>query len=264
SRHGVMVLSWTMDKVGPICRTVEDCSVVFEAIAGSDALDSSSVNASFKFSPRAPVQGKRIGVLRDDFNLASDPEITVAFRDALSNLQSLGFILEDLKLADYPYQDIARYTINIEAACAFESLWKEGKIDMMINKQRAMDWSAARMLPAIDYLKMQRVRSEVCDYGTSLFTKYAALVAPASASAAAVLDIPELPSANPIGIISGNSYAFGNIIGLPAVSVPCGFTSGNLPVGLQFIGGPFDEAGILLISYAYEQANTWCERHPKL
>jgi len=264
SRHGVMVLSWTMDKVGPIGRTVEDCAAVFEAIAGSDPLDSSSVNASFKFSPRAPAQGRKIGVLRDDFNLAGDPEITLAFRDALSNLQSLGFILEDVKLADYPYQDIARYTINIEAACAFESLWKGGKIDLMINKQRAIDWAAARMLPAIDYLKMQRVRSEICDYGTSLLSKYAALVAPASASPAAAVDIPELPSSNPIAIITGSSYAFGNITGLPAVSVPCGFTSGNLPVGLQFIGGPFDEAGILRIAYVYEQANTWCERHPKL
>jgi Asp-tRNA(Asn)/Glu-tRNA(Gln) amidotransferase A subunit family amidase len=264
SRHGVMVLTWSMDKVGPICRTVEDCALVFDAICGSDAADATSVDGPFRFSSLTPVKGKKIGVLRDEFGAAGDAEVAVVFRDAVKNLESLGLILEDVQLADYPYQDIARYTMNIEAASAFESLWKTGKVDMMLNKQRAVDWSAARMLPAIDYLKMQRLRNEICDYATSLFRRYSALVAPTASTPAGLLDIPDLPMTNPIGTVSGSSFAFGNITGLPAVSVPCGFTASNLPLGLQFIGGPFDESGILRLAHAYEQSNAWYERHPKL
>jgi aspartyl-tRNA(Asn)/glutamyl-tRNA(Gln) amidotransferase subunit A len=260
-----MVLSWTMDKVGPVCRTVEDCATVFESIMGADALDGSSVDAPFRFSPQSSVKGKRIGVVRDEFRFPSDPPMEEAYRAALKSLESLGLILEELQLEDYPYQDIARYTINIEAACAFESLWKTGTIDLMLNKQRAADWSAARLLPAIDYLKLQRLRGEICDYASTLFKRYAAIVAPASNTAAPLLFLSEVPAVNPIGIAAtGGTLALGNIAGLPGITVPCGFTSSKLPLGLQWIGPAFDEAGILRLAHAYEQANTWREKHPSL
>src|SRR5438067_533789 len=127
SRYGVMPLSWTMDKVGPICRTVEDCALVFDEIIGSDPLDPTSADASTAGAlhdrPGArnqflqPIRGKRVGVIRDEFNSASDPEVSGIFRDALKSLEWQGLILEDVQLDDYPYQDIARYTMNIEAAC---------------------------------------------------------------------------------------------------------------------------------------------------
>jgi aspartyl-tRNA(Asn)/glutamyl-tRNA(Gln) amidotransferase subunit A len=155
--------------------------------------------------------------------------------------------------------------MNIEAAAAFEPLWKTGRIDMMLNKQRVVDWSAARMIPAIDYLKMQRIRAEICDYAARLFKRYAALVAPTSSAPAGPVDVPDLPLSSPIGVVSsGGSFALGNITGLPAVSVPCGFTASNLPLGLQFIGPAFDEAGILRLAHAYERANEWYRRHPRL
>jgi Asp-tRNA(Asn)/Glu-tRNA(Gln) amidotransferase A subunit family amidase len=264
SRHGAMVLSWTMDKVGPMCRSVEDCALVFDVIAGSDPLDPTAVDAQFRFSPQVSIKGRKIGVLRDEFNFASDAEVAVAFRNALEKLESLGLILEDVQLDNYAYQDIARYTINIEAASVFESLWKTDNIDMMINKQRAVDWSAARMLPAVDYLKMQRLRTEISDYASALFKKYSALVAPTLSAPAGLVEVVEIPTANPLGSLTGGSFAFGNIVGVPAVSVPCGFTSTNLPLGLQFIGPAFDEAGILRLAHAYEQANNWYERHPRL
>jgi Asp-tRNA(Asn)/Glu-tRNA(Gln) amidotransferase A subunit family amidase len=268
SRYGVMALSWSMDRVGPICRTVDDCARVFDEIMGPDPLDASSVDGPTVGVLRKAgqqIKGKRIAVLFDEFRSASDPEVIAILRDGLRSLESLGLVLEEGQLADYPYQDIARYTINVEAACAFEPLWRTGKIDMMLNKQRAADWSAARMLPAVDYLKMQRLRNEICDYASGLFNRYAALVAPTSSSPAGFVDLPNLPPSNPIGVVNtGGALAFGNIAGLPAVSVPCGFTASNLPLGLQFIGGAFDEAGILRIAHAYEQANRWHERHPPL
>jgi aspartyl-tRNA(Asn)/glutamyl-tRNA(Gln) amidotransferase subunit A len=210
------------------------------------------------------MKGKKIGVVREEFNSAGDPEVALIFGNALKSLESQGAILEEVQFDDYPYQDIARYTINIEAACVFEPLWKSGKIEMMINKQRAVDWSAARMLPAVDYLKMQRLRAEICDRASAIFKKYAALVAPTASAPAGLVDLPNLPTTNPIGIVAGGgSLAFGNITGVPAVSVPCGFTSSDLPLGLQFIGPAFDEAGILRMAHAYEQANRWYEEHPR-
>jgi aspartyl-tRNA(Asn)/glutamyl-tRNA(Gln) amidotransferase subunit A len=111
---------------------------------------------------------------------------------------------------------------------------------------------------------MQRIRSQICDYAASLFKKYSALVAPTSTAPAGLVDVPDQLISNPLGMVSGGSFAFGNIAGLPAISVPCGFTSGNLPLGLQFIGAAYDEAGILRLAHAYEQSNTWYERHPGL
>jgi aspartyl-tRNA(Asn)/glutamyl-tRNA(Gln) amidotransferase subunit A len=260
-----MTLSWTMDKVGPICRTVADTALVFDEIAGADPRDPSSVDGPKAGSLSAALKGKRIGFLREEFNSVTDPDVAAVFRAALRSLESLGAILEDVQLDDYPYQEIGRYTMNVEAACVFEPLWNTGKIELMVNKQRAIDWAAARMLPATDYLKMQRIRSEVCDYASGLFKRYAALVAPTSSAPAAFVDAPSLPESNLIGIVSaGRSFAFGNITGVPAVSVPCGFTPSELPLGLQFIGAPFDEGGILRLAYAYEQAHRWYERHPRL
>ena len=269
SRYGAMTLSWTMDKIGPLCRTVEDCALVFDAIRGADQLDPAAVDAPFRFSAHSPINGKKIGVLRNEFETPSDAEVRKIFADALKGLAGLGLILEEIDLEDFPYQDIARYTINVEAACVFEPLWKSGNIDRLINKQRAIDWSAARLLPATDYLKMQRVRAEICDYASRLFKKYAALVAPSTAAPAALVE--ESAAVNSVtaaaaAIVDGNggSSAFGNVTGMPAISVPCGFTAAGLPLGIVFLGPAFDEAGILRLAYAYEQANHWHERHPKL
>jgi aspartyl-tRNA(Asn)/glutamyl-tRNA(Gln) amidotransferase subunit A len=269
SRYGAMALSWTMDKVGPICRTVEDCALVFDGIHGSDPLDPTSVDGPAAGALHAAsmhaIKGKTVGVVRDEFNLVTDPEVSPVFANALRSLESLGLIVEDVQLEDYPYQEIARYTLNIEAATVFESLWKTGRIEMLINKQRAVDWSAARLLPATDYLKMQRLRTEICTYAAQLFKKYAVLVAPASSSPAVSVELSNAALTNPTAITSGNgSLAFGNIAGLPALSVPCGFTPANLPLGLQIIGAAFDEAALLRIAYAYEQSNSWHKRHPEL
>src|SRR5207302_5900886 len=133
------------------------------------------------------------------------------------------------------------------------------------NKQRAVDWSAARLLPATDYLKIQRLRTEICGYATQLFKKYAVLVAPSLTSSAASVELSNAALTNPTAITSGGgSLALGNIAGLPAISVPCGFTATNLPLGLQIIGPAFDEALLLRIAYAYEQSNSWYQRHPRL
>jgi Asp-tRNA(Asn)/Glu-tRNA(Gln) amidotransferase A subunit family amidase len=265
SRHGAMTLSWTMDKVGPICRTVEDCAMVFDEILGADPLDATSVDGPTvgALAANRKLKGKRIGIIREEFSSITEPDVTAVFQNALKSLESLGFILEDIKLEDYPYQDIARYTLNIEAATVFEPLWKTGKIDMLINQQRAVDWSAARLLPATDYLKMQRLRAEICEMASTLFKTYAALVSPAVTSPASLVDFSNVLA--PTGTVTGGgSLALGNLAGLPAVSVPCGFTASNLPLGIQLIGPAFDEAGLLRVAHAYEKGNSWVDRHPRI
>ena len=269
SRFGAMTLSWTMDKIGPMCRTVEDCALVFNVISGADPSDPAAVDAPFRFSPHSPIKGKKIGILRNEFESPGDAEIRKIFAGALKALEAHGLVLDEIDLEDFPYQDIARYTINVEAACVFESLWKSGKIDQLINKQRVVDWSAARLLPAIDYLKMQRVRAEICDYASGLFKKYAAIVAPSTAAPAALVEESAAPNTVALAAATipngnGGSSAFGNITGMPAVSVPCGFSAAGLPLGMAFLGPVFDEAGILRLAHAYEQSNSWRQRHPRL
>jgi len=265
SRHGAMTLSWTMDKVGPISRTVEDCAIVFDEILGADPLDATSVDGPTvgALASNRKLKGKRIGIVREEFSSITDPEVLAVYQNALKSLESLGFILEDIQFEDYPYQDIARYTLNIEAATVFEPLWKTGKIDMLINRQRAVDWSAARLLPATDYLKMQRLRAEICENASALFKKYAACVSPALTSPANLVDFANVLAPTAI-VTGGGSLALGNLAGLPAVSVPCGFTASNLPLGIQLIGPAFDEAGLLRIAHAYEQGNSWVSRHPRI
>src|SRR5271155_257708 len=114
SRHGAMALSWTMDKLGPMCRTASDCGLVLEAIAGYDALDASSIRTPYIPRParrvvegRAVLEGKRIGVIRPDFKADGDPEVEHAFVTALDTLKGLGAKLEDVELPDYPYSAVA-------------------------------------------------------------------------------------------------------------------------------------------------------------
>src|SRR5262249_22981717 len=103
---------------------------------------------------------------------------------------------------------------------------------------------------------MQRLRTEICGYATNLFRKYSALISPSAIEPAGLVDAPALAVRNPV-VTGGGSLALGNIAGLPAVSVPCGFTAAGLPLGLQFLGPAFDEAGILRLAHAYERANSW-------
>ena len=273
SRYGVMVAGWTMDKPGPMCRYVDDCATVLRHVMGADPLDPTAVDAPFEIPPQAGIRGKKIGVLRDEFDMPEDPELRQILNAPLEVLESLGLVLEETELRDLPYSEVSRL-VGIEEASYFEPLIKSPRVNELLRKDHINRWAAARMVPAIDYVKAQRIRVEMMQYASELFDRYAALVTPAWMGTAWDADASETSGViyrtrrtdpeDPDSALHPRISLFSNLVGVPSVSVPCGFTNGGLPMAIQFVGPAFDESGILQLARAYEQATTWHERHPVL
>ena len=273
SRYGAMVAGWTMDKPGPMCRYVDDCATVLRQVMGPDSLDPTAVDAPFEFPPQEGIRGKRIGVLRDEFEMPEDPELRRILNAPLEVLESLGLVLEETELRDLPYREVSRL-VAIEETSYFEPLIDSPRVNELLRKDHVNRWAAARMVPAVDYIKMQRIRVEMMQYASELFDRYAALVTPAWMGTAWEADAPETSGViyrtrrtdpeDPDSALHPRISLFSNLVGVPSVSVPCGFTNGGLPMAIQFVGPAFDESGILQLARAYEQATTWHERHPIL
>ena len=273
SRYGAMVAGWTMDKPGPMCRYVDDCATVLRQVMGPDSLDPTAMDAPFEFPPQEGIRGKRIGVLRDEFEMPEDPELRRILNAPLEVLESLGLVLEETELRDLPYREVSRL-VAIEETSYFEPLIDSPRVNELLRKDHVNRWAAARMVPAVDYIKMQRIRVEMMQYASELFDRYAALVTPAWMGTAWEADAPETSGViyrtrrtdpeDPDSALHPRISLFSNLVGVPSVSVPCGFTNGGLPMAIQFVGPAFDESGILQLARAYEQATTWHERHPVL
>ena len=190
SRYGLMVAGWTMDKPGPMCRYVDDCATVLRQVMGPDPLDPTAVDAPFEFPPQEGIRGKRIGVLRDEFDMPEDPELRQILNAPLEVLESLGLVLEETELRDLPYREVSRL-VAIEETSYFEPLIDSPRVNELLRKDHVNRWAAARMVPAVDYIKMQRIRVEMMQYASELFDRYAALVTPAWMGTAWEADAPE-------------------------------------------------------------------------
>lgn len=265
SRAGAMALSWTMDKIGPMCRSVEDCAIVFDAIRGADPRDPTAVDAPHRFNPRLLLSRLRVGVAEEDFELLTNEKVKPVMKEALKIIEGLGVGLKPIRLPDYPYQAVTGM-LSVEASLAFEDLISGGHLDSLVNDgPRA--WKntlpAARLTPAVHYLKAQQIRALMQADAARLMQDIDVWVAPGGGPATPV-DAP------PPGTAPGErdrprpkTASFTNLTGQPAVCVPAGLVEG-LPVGLQFVGRPFDEASPLRLALAYQQATGWHLRHPNL
>ena len=261
SRAGAMALAWTMDKLGPMCRSAADCGLVLAAIAGFDPADPTSVDAPFFFHPgRTSLQGLRVGWLREDFAKGGEPDIEPIYREALDVLAELGAEVTEAKLPDYPHGTIAGMVISAEGGAAFEKLIRSGQVDELVdgeqreNLRRALDMSAA------DYLKAMRIRRMIQEAVTQLFESFDLLVAPSLLFVANPIE----KNLNEVFRGSAGLGAVGNLCGLPGLSVPMGFGAGNLPVGLALVGRPFEEATVLRVGCAYQQVTDWHTHRPPL
>jgi aspartyl-tRNA(Asn)/glutamyl-tRNA(Gln) amidotransferase subunit A len=303
SRYGAMALSWTMDKLGPMCRSAEDCGLVLAAISGRDPMDESSVDApafrmpgakraglepgAAKASTRAgtkPLAGKKLGVIRPDFEsraFGSDPEVGKLYAAALDVLKSLGAELADTSLPDYPYGALATTLYQAEAASIFRPLIESEKLQELVDETQKIGLVAALSLPARDYLDAFRVRVEVQRELGRLFEKFDAIVAPSRNGPANRVDTPfdappprpagetppaKRPAAPPAGAGNAtNVIGASNVAGLPALSVPCGFTAEkNLPAGIQFVADALREDICLELGAAYQKATEWHRKRPSL
>jgi aspartyl-tRNA(Asn)/glutamyl-tRNA(Gln) amidotransferase subunit A len=259
-RTGAMALSWTMDKIGPMARSAEDCELVLAAIAGHDPADPASLPPRTE-QPKAPDQrGMRLGIVRLDPKKGGDTEVFEAFETAVKLFADQGLRLRDASLPDLPFEPAAITFITAEAVAAFEPLIFSGRNRELVDPAAHIAAETAKTVTGSDFVRAMQARRIMQAEMDKLFDSFDALVSPSVPYLATRLDADlekALPAADPLG-------AAGNLCGLPALSVPCGFSKSGLPIGLQIVGRALDEAKVLALGRLYQQNTDWHRRRPAI
>jgi aspartyl-tRNA(Asn)/glutamyl-tRNA(Gln) amidotransferase subunit A len=265
SRYGVVPLSWSLDHAGPMARSVEDCAILLQAIAGYDAKDPASANLAvpdFRAGFRDGIKGLRVGVPRAnwfDENKGIDPETEAVFDNALKTLESLGAVIIEIDGKAFSNARKANQTILVCEAYAYhEKTLQATPMKFGSSVRRRMLEGA--FLSAADYITAQRARSELNEQIRTNFLRVDVFATP---SAPRPPEAFESMDPNEQNLRPNFTNPF-NLTGLPAISVPCGFTSGNLPVGLQIVARPFEEATCFRVAHACEQATEWHTKRPPI
>jgi aspartyl-tRNA(Asn)/glutamyl-tRNA(Gln) amidotransferase subunit A len=273
SRHGVTTLSWTLDHAGPMTSTVGDAAAMLEVIAGADPNDPTC--AADPVPPYAErltrdLRGVRIGVPSRHFTDDAHPEVERAYRAALATLKDLGAALVDVDVPHANYATSAGWVVAMAEAAQFHEkrLRETPQLFDPIVRERL---DAARFYPATDYIKSLRIRTVLMDEMAAVLRQADVMVVPANGSLPGRLEAPEVagtdvkPGSKATSFRGGSTF-LGNMTGLPALVLPCGFSAGppRLPIGLQVYGRAFDEATVLRVGHAYEQATTWHREKPVL
>ena len=246
-----MALSWTMDKIGPMCRSAEDCALVFNAIYGPDGRDETVVDAGFEWEPDPSFAGLRIGYLREEFEVPSDnlsdeqraqwQAQRLSLAAALEALRGAGANLEPIQLPDFPSDSIG-FVLTAEAAASFDDLTRSRGIDQLTS-QSPRSWPntfrTSRFIPAVEYIRAQRARTLLMEKMEELMADYDLFVSPSRSA----------------------SLGITNLTGHPAIVVKAGFAEG-MPVSLMFTGRLYDEATILRAASAFERTTPWHAQHP--
>lgn len=259
SRYGAMALCWTLDKIGPLCLTADDCGLVLETIAGPDSNDPTTSDEDWNYTP-SPKRRFRLGLPKGVADDAQE-EVRTCFEEALNVLKGI-FIIEELEFPDLPYEAITRTILNAEAASAFDEFIDNGSSSQLTAPEDHYGPYARTMILARDYLKALRLRGVMARAVDETIACFDAVVAPSSKRVATPID-QEFRKAVP-GTTKDIIGAIGNGAGLPSISVPCGFTSNGLPVGIQFMGRAYDENIIIAIAKVYQSLTDWHKRHPSI
>jgi aspartyl-tRNA(Asn)/glutamyl-tRNA(Gln) amidotransferase subunit A len=262
SRHGAMALSWTLDKLGPMCRTADDCGLVLAALAGADPLDPSSVAKTFAYTePKPPGKKKfKIGVIRGATR-GVQPEVKKNFEASLKVLGRFAEVVEGVKFPRLPFGSAVSLIIQAEGASAFRELIDSGKARELRSPNFHFGIYSASMVLAVDYLQAMRLRGRMKKALDEVVAGYDALVAPSRSTVA-----------YPVGLDFHKAYPkhgggppvipAGNIAGQPALSVPNGFGAHGLPTGIQFTGRAWSEYRLIALAHAYQQATEWHKKRP--
>ena len=265
SRYGVVPLSWSLDHAGPMARNVEDCAILLQAIAGYDGRDPASADVAvpdFRSELKTGIEGLRVGVPRAHWfeeKLGIDPETEKVFNAALEVLKKLGASIIEIDGRPFALARKANQTILICEAYAYhERTFQKTPMKFGTSVRRRVLEGA--FLSAADYIAAQRARTALSAQICENFTRvdvFAVPGAPRPPEAFARLD----PNEQNLRPNFTNPF---NLTGLPAISVPCGFTPGNLPAGLQIAAPPYGECTCFRVAYAYEQATAWHDQRPAL
>jgi Asp-tRNA(Asn)/Glu-tRNA(Gln) amidotransferase A subunit family amidase len=243
-----------MDKLGPICRSVEDCAIVLDAIYGPDGKDNSVIPASYHWNAHLSPGKLRVGYIKSAFDLPvtdpNDPKRTLhgtkQFDDAaLDVFRRLGINLVPVDLPDLPY-DAMRIILSAEAAASFDELTRSDR-DKLLVQQGKFDWPnsfrTSRFIPAVDYVNANRLRSIAIQKWDELMSTVDVIVTPTGAA-----NLSQLVATN--------------LTGHPAVILPNGFRDDGTPVSLTFLGGLFEEAKLLAVARAYQEATGFHLKYP--
>lgn len=270
SRHGAMALSWTMDKLGPMCRSAEDCGLVLQVIAGADSEDPGSAGKGFSYTPqfaRKP-SDLTLGYAPADFEESADPSTRADFQKAVAVVKSLGVRMKEVEIPDFPYGALTGTIISAEASSNFEDLIRSGKVDQLADKRQIAGLKAGLELSATEYLKAMRIRTLVQDAFRNLFVDVDMLLAPSRLTPASKITDPldrGAASSRPQPKSRGLSGLIpaGNLAGLPAISLPCGFADG-MPIAISLVGRPLFENQLIAMGKAFQSQTDWHKRRPPM
>jgi Asp-tRNA(Asn)/Glu-tRNA(Gln) amidotransferase A subunit family amidase len=272
-----MTLSWTQDRLGPICRTAEDCAIVFHAIAKNDEQDLSVVDLPFNYDAGRDVRTLRVGYLSAAFDeTGRDADWKRNDAQALDTLRGLGVGLEAFDLPKLPI-NVLNGILGAESGASFDEFIRAGRDREMTNPQRGNGMRTSRLVPAIEYLQSQRVRAMIMRQFADTVGRFDVYVAPymnmRAAGAAgraggagregAAGDAPARSDRVPPPSVIRDHFAVANVCGYPAVSVPTGFTGDGHPTSLTFLGRLYNEGDILSLARAYEERAGWISRRPQ-
>ena len=260
SRRGAMALSFTMDKLGPMARSVEDCELILEAIAGHDSEDPSSLSEGPPIALPPDVRAMRLGILRLDPKKGGDGEVFEAFEAAVKVFAGESLHLRDAALPDLPFEPAAIAFITAEAAAAFEPLLSSGRNRQLVDPSAHVFPETSKTVTGADYVRAMQARRLMQAEMDKLFDTYDVLVSPSVPYLATKLSAnleKALPAPDPLG-------AAGNVCGLPALSVPCGFSKSGLPIGMQVVGRALSEPKVLAVGRLYQEKTDWHKRRPTL
>jgi len=245
SRTGAMALSWSMDKIGPICRSADDCALVFDVIRGPDGIDRTVVDKAFNYNFNTDIKNLKIAYLKNEFrgdyeNQANDLEVLTVF-----NRMGVELIPVEMEFEGIPISSL-RIILNAEAAAAFDELTRSG-LDSTLTAQEEWSWPntfrSARFIPAVEYIQANRHRTVLMEEMEKLMRDYDVVITPS---------------------FRGDQLLVTNLTGHPCVVVPNGFNEEKSPTSICFIGRLYDEASILLAASKYQQATGFDEMHPPL
>ena len=263
STRGVVPLSWSLDHIGPLCRTALDAAILLEAIAGYDVQEPTSVDwpvESYSHAIRAKTAGLRLGVVRRPFFEQLDPEIETAVNVALDVLRKMTAGLADAELPSYQTLPVAGAEAYAYHAPYFT------RTPELYQPMTRLRLAGGATVTAAAYIEGRRELDRLRHAVNSVFSKADLLVSPTSPSPQITIEegaIPDVPPPGGVSRLLRNTQPF-DIFGLPAISIPCGFTRDGMPIGVQIAGPRFGESRVLALAHAYQQVTDWHARRPPM
>ena len=269
SRHGLTPLSWSLDHPGPMTRTVEDAAITMNVIAGHDPKDVASAKVDipdYTSALTGDIKGLRIGIVKEYFETPLDPQVRKAVMDAIGLLESMGAEVKEVSYPMFNQSQAISSTVLMSEATAYhrDLLEKDGHQIYEPVRQRL---EAGLFISAAEYLRAQQARPIFDNQGRRLLDDVDLLAGPTEpVTAPRIMASKVMAGEQEVGVVGAlTQYTRPyNINGFPAISVPCGFSDENMPIGLQLAGKPFDELTVLRAAHAYEQATDWHTRRPSV